>query len=96
MHPTVSCCNCVATDAFFIQAVSQSLLAAVNTLFVYFLHCFRDQETLQIYIPCSVTQGVHIYQKKKKKSLQKIRDCLVTFMQIKGAEFYINYTSIQG
>lgn len=71
MHPTVSSCNCVATDTFFIQAVSRSLLAAVNTLFVYFLHCFRDQETLQIYIPCSVTQGVHIYQKKKKKKSTK-------------------------
>lgn len=34
---------------------------------------------------------------RKKKSLQKRRDYLVTFMQIKGTEFfYINYTSIQG
>lgn len=96
MHPTASSCYCVVTDAFFTQAVI-SVFACYNTaniVFLYFLHCFRGRETADLHALLCYTK--HAYS-LGKKSRQKRRDCLVTLVQIKGAEFfYINYTSIQG
>lgn len=94
MHPIASSCYCVVTDAFFTQAVisvftcsSEHYISIFSALFQRSGDC-RFTCLALLHKACIFT---------RKKSQQKRRDCLVTLMQIKGAEFfYINHTSIQG
>lgn len=94
MDPTAHSCYCVITDAFFTQSVISVFACSSKHCISIFLHCFRGQETADLHALLCYTK--HAYSLGKKKSQQERRDCLVTLMQIKGAEFfYINYTSIQ-
>ena len=94
MQLTASSCYCVVTDAFFTQAVilvfacsSKHCISVLSALFRRSGDC-RFACLALLHEACIFT---------RKTSRQKRRDCLVTLMQIKGAEFfYINYISIQG